>query len=124
MLSKKKSRTRGQPIQDIMQCSFCEKSVENVRKLIAGPHAYICDECVEACVEIMADDRRDGQHVDGQAATGLTTQPGNSLTVLCALCGIGTPASDGLVIPNRGILCPGCVVDVEAAAAERREAGS
>ncbi|HEY9708603.1 MAG TPA: ClpX C4-type zinc finger protein, partial [Oculatellaceae cyanobacterium] len=36
-----------------LRCSFCGKSSEQVRKLIAGPGVYICDECVELCNEIL-----------------------------------------------------------------------
>jgi ATP-dependent Clp protease ATP-binding subunit ClpX len=36
-------------------CSFCGKSQHEVRKLIAGPNVFICDECVELCLGILAD---------------------------------------------------------------------
>lgn len=36
------------------QCSFCAKSQDQVKKLIAGGAVYICDECVELCREILA----------------------------------------------------------------------
>ena len=36
-----------------LKCSFCGKSQEQVRKLIAGPGVYICDECVDLCNEIL-----------------------------------------------------------------------
>lgn len=39
-----------------LQCSFCGKSQDQVRRLIAGPNVYICDECVELCQEIIADE--------------------------------------------------------------------
>lgn len=39
-----------------LQCSFCGKSQDDVRKLIAGPTVYICDECVELCNDIIAED--------------------------------------------------------------------
>jgi ATP-dependent Clp protease ATP-binding subunit ClpX len=41
---------------DILRCSFCSKSQNDVKKLIAGPTVYICDECVDVCNEIIADD--------------------------------------------------------------------
>lgn len=40
------------------RCSFCEKGSQEVRKLIAGPTSYICDECVEFCQEILVEERR------------------------------------------------------------------
>ncbi|MDH2909361.1 MAG: ATP-dependent Clp protease ATP-binding subunit ClpX [Candidatus Eremiobacteraeota bacterium] len=39
-----------------LKCSFCGKSQENVRKLIAGPGVYICDECIELCNEIIEEE--------------------------------------------------------------------
>ncbi|MBI2081740.1 MAG: ATP-dependent Clp protease ATP-binding subunit ClpX [candidate division NC10 bacterium] len=39
-----------------LQCSFCGKSQEDVRKLIAGPTVYICDECIELCNDIIAEE--------------------------------------------------------------------
>ncbi len=42
--------------EDKLQCSFCGKSQGEVRKLIAGPTVYICDECVELCNEILAEE--------------------------------------------------------------------
>ncbi len=41
-----------------LKCSFCGKTQEQVRRLIAGPGVYICDECVELCEDILADEMR------------------------------------------------------------------
>lgn len=56
----------GKASDDIVRCSFCNKPQSQVRKLIAGPNgAYICDECIEVCSEIIEeefeydDDRRE-----------------------------------------------------------------
>ena len=56
----------GKASDDIVRCSFCNKPQSHVRKLIAGPNgAYICDECIEVCSEIIEeefeydDDRRE-----------------------------------------------------------------
>src|SRR5213592_616298 len=43
---------------EVLRCSFCNKDQNDVRKLIAGPTVYICDECVDVCNDIIADDRR------------------------------------------------------------------
>ncbi len=40
----------------VLHCSFCGKSQDEVRKLIAGPTVYICDECIELCNEIIAEE--------------------------------------------------------------------
>jgi len=42
---------------DLLRCSFCGKSQHEVRKLIAGPTVYICNECVEVCLDIIAEDK-------------------------------------------------------------------
>ena len=41
-----------------LRCSFCNKDQNDVRKLIAGPTVFICDECIEVCNDIIADDNR------------------------------------------------------------------
>ncbi len=43
----------------ILYCSFCGKSQHEVRKLIAGPNVYICDECVELCNDIIREELED-----------------------------------------------------------------
>src|SRR2546427_4090356 len=43
---------------EILRCSFCNKDQNDVRKLIAGPTVFICDECVEVCNDIIAADNR------------------------------------------------------------------
>ena len=43
---------------DPLRCSFCNKDQNDVRKLIAGPTVFICDECVDVCNDIIADDNR------------------------------------------------------------------
>jgi ClpX C4-type zinc finger/Glyoxalase superfamily protein len=46
----------GSPPPKTLYCTFCGKSQHEVRKLIAGPSVYICDECVELCMGIVNDD--------------------------------------------------------------------
>lgn len=47
-----------------LKCSFCGKSQDQVRRLIAGPGVYICDECIELCSEIIVDEFDDNVQVD------------------------------------------------------------
>jgi ATP-dependent Clp protease ATP-binding subunit ClpX len=51
-----------------LKCSFCGKSQEQVRKLIAGPGVYICDECIDLCNEILDEELVDGQASQGRAS--------------------------------------------------------
>ena len=43
---------------ELLKCSFCGKSQKQVKKLIAGPGVYICDECIELCLEIIDDEKQ------------------------------------------------------------------
>ncbi len=43
---------------ETLRCSFCNKDQNDVRKLIAGPTVFICDECVDVCNDIIADDNK------------------------------------------------------------------
>src|SRR5690625_4949765 len=54
---------------DLLKCSFCGKSQKQVKKLIAGPGVYICDECIELCNEIIESEIDDAQE------TGLDELP-------------------------------------------------
>jgi ATP-dependent Clp protease ATP-binding subunit ClpX len=57
-----------------LKCSFCGKSQEQVRKLIAGPGVYICDECIDLCNEIL-----DEELVEGQPSQGRPSRPAPTL---------------------------------------------
>ncbi|NIA26342.1 MAG: ATP-dependent Clp protease ATP-binding subunit ClpX [Gammaproteobacteria bacterium] len=54
---------------ELLKCSFCGKSQKQVRKLIAGPGVYICDECIELCNEIIAEEFTE------QETVGITELP-------------------------------------------------
>ncbi len=55
MIGKNDRFSRG----PILQCSFCGKTQEDVRKLVAGPNVYICDECIELCNNILGEELED-----------------------------------------------------------------
>ncbi len=61
-----------------LKCSFCGKSQEQVRKLIAGPGVYICDECVELCNEILDDELIEPSSRSGGAVAPTEEQQGSS----------------------------------------------
>ena len=48
---------------DLLKCNFCGKSQKQVKKLIAGPNVYICDECIELCNEIIEEELAEGSEV-------------------------------------------------------------
>jgi ATP-dependent Clp protease ATP-binding subunit ClpX len=55
--------------EEILRCSFCGKSQNEVKKLIAGPNVYVCNECIDICNEIINDDEQT------EAASARTTLP-------------------------------------------------
>ena len=62
---------RMQESADLLKCSFCGKSQKQVKKLIAGPGVYICDECIELCNEIIEEELNTG----AEAAVGAEQLP-------------------------------------------------
>ncbi|MET0197605.1 MAG: ClpX C4-type zinc finger protein, partial [Rhodococcus fascians] len=48
---------------DLLKCSFCGKSQKQVKKLIAGPGVYICDECIDLCNEIIEEELAESSEV-------------------------------------------------------------
>jgi len=52
-----------------LKCSFCSKSQREVKKLIAGPDVYICDECVSVCHDIAQEDQVYESEVHGEVYT-------------------------------------------------------
>ena len=49
---------------ELLKCSFCGKSQKQVKKLIAGPGVYICDECIDLCNEIIEEELAESSDVD------------------------------------------------------------
>ena len=47
---------KGSSSEKVLYCSFCGKSQHEVKKLIAGPSVFICDECIELCNDIIRDE--------------------------------------------------------------------
>jgi len=52
------SKVSGNDTKNTLYCSFCGKSQHEVRKLIAGPTVFICDECVELCMDIIREENK------------------------------------------------------------------
>ena len=51
----------------LVKCSFCGKPQDQVRRIVAGPGVYICDECVSLCQEIVAEDTGSHNHMESTA---------------------------------------------------------
>jgi ATP-dependent Clp protease ATP-binding subunit ClpX len=54
------TKAAGTDAKSTLYCSFCGKSQHEVRKLIAGPTVFICDECVELCMDIIREEHKIG----------------------------------------------------------------
>ena len=111
---------------EVMRCSFCDKPQNDVRKLIAGPSVFICDECVQVGVDIIADDSRFEARRNGASPPPDSVQRGqvalsssSSIILRCALCKMPLISDEALLVDARGALCPGCTGAIEAALAER-----
>ena len=105
---------------DLPRCSFCNKSQEHLKKLIAGPKVFICDECVGVCLTIVDPDRNRSSMTAEETSPSTDRKSSAPRTVfLCAVCRIVTPPEASLGVRDRGFLCAGCVAAVEAALAAR-----
>jgi len=63
--------TKNSGGDNTLYCSFCGKSQHDVKKLIAGPTVFICDECIELCNEIIVEELSGEQKEDGKKDSGL-----------------------------------------------------
>jgi hypothetical protein len=99
----------------ILCCSFCNKHQNDVQKLIAGPTAFICDECVGVCIGIIGTEapvqRKPSEHEKEPEPSPVPEPPP---TVSCSVCGLAMPAGQELLILRSGIMCAGCVGEVVA----------
>jgi len=108
MIFGRKRPAVGEPAEPDRHCSFCKKRADEVRKLIAGPTVHICDECVDVCVDILADDRR-ASASSPEASTDTPGAPEPSTDVRCTHCLAVTSLEHALVIESPALLCPQCV---------------
>ena len=81
------ARCRGEPnVNDkkdsSLVCSFCGKGQDEVRKLIAGPTVYICDECIDLCNDIIAEEYANQEPQGGRLGVGGPQAVGRSSKVL------------------------------------------
>ena len=72
------SKSTGGESKNTLYCSFCGKSQHEVRKLIAGPTVFICDECVELCMDIIREEHKTDLVKSGDGVPS----PGDICTVL------------------------------------------
>lgn len=87
-------------------CSFCSKSQEEVRKLVAGPSVHICDECVELCKNILAEDREDG----GKSRSKESAEENR----LCGICMEERESDELVFLPHAAYMCASCLEDLQS----------
>jgi hypothetical protein len=103
----------------IPSCSFCGKLQDQVKVMIAGPRAHICEECVDICLTILAD------HAEANRPASMEpTRPGSEflageLPSMCLLCWMPKALAELIVVDNRGSFCQACIAAIQAAAASQ-----
>ncbi len=110
MFGRKKRSTDDRAGRKLIRCSFCNKSQKEVRKLIAGPTVYICDECVDICLDILNQERDESPSSPVSAAA-------NEVAATCCLCRLATLPAGVLILPGRGPVCSACAAAVAEAVA-------
>jgi ATP-dependent Clp protease ATP-binding subunit ClpX len=101
----------------VLRCSFCNKRQSEVAKLIAGPSAFICNECIEVAASIVLREN------EAMPVPMWPQEPesAHSLSVVnCKLCGLDVAREEALVVHERGFVCVGCCGEFEAALARAR----
>jgi hypothetical protein len=98
-------------------CSFCGKNQDEVRKLIAGPAVYICDECIDLCNDIIAEECNDQQAGTEQA----TASEESTREPICAFC--NEPRNPEKLVPIAAGMrfCTTCIQAIHTVIEEREK---
>ncbi len=105
----KKARDSGDPkSQQELRCSFCSKSQAEVAKLIAGPDVHICEECVDRCNDVLAEE------VDAPETPSAEVRMIVPTGLSCGLCRFPVEAGGFAMVPDRGPLCAACLDAIRA----------
>ena len=107
---------RGAAAEPKLNCSFCGKSQDEVRKLIAGPNVYICDECVDLCNDIL-------ERESEQESAGEKTAPVHSIAS-CSLCKLPKDVTELRMIGEKGVLCIECIDTVRSVIESTQDEGT
>ena len=96
-------------------CSFCGKTQNEVRKLIAGHSMHICDECVGACNEILTKENIDT--LDDAANSGADS----AAERLCGICMEPRESDELIFLPHAAYMCAGCLEEIQIVRDKRGE---
>jgi hypothetical protein len=87
-------------------CSFCSKDRDEVRKLVAGPSVHICDECVDLCRKILAEDQEDGATTESPASVEEKR--------LCGICMEERESDELIFLPHAAYMCASCLEEMQS----------
>ena len=85
-------------VREDFRCSFCNKGKDTVRKLIAGPKAFICDECVEVCRQTIEQE----------------TEDSSGVSKLCPVCRKLMPLAQMVSVSKASEVCRACVAAIRS----------
>jgi hypothetical protein len=91
-------------------CSFCGKNQSEVRKLVAGPSVHICDECVELCKNIVAEDADVSDSDKAKKAAKAKSKTNR----LCGICMEPRETDELIFLPHAAYMCAGCLEEIQA----------
>ena len=97
-----------------LSCSFCGKSEDEVRKLIAGHSMHICDECVGACNDILTKENIDQVGDAAKPSTATTEQ-------LCGICMEPRDSDELIFLPHAAYMCAACLEEIQMVRDKRGE---
>jgi ATP-dependent protease Clp ATPase subunit len=88
----------------VLRCSFCGKHQKQVRKLIVGPGASICNECVEKADRVIATGE-----VAATRLSAIESLGADAATATCSFCGKRRHQVAGLALAAGGVICTECL---------------
>jgi hypothetical protein len=91
---------------DTLKCSFCGKQQRQVRKLIAGPGVYICNECIEKADRVIATGEAAATPLSAMTSAGEEKEAG---AVKCSFCGKRRHQVSGVAVAARVGICTECL---------------
>ncbi|HYE71783.1 MAG TPA: ClpX C4-type zinc finger protein [Blastocatellia bacterium] len=102
----------------VLRCSFCELGEGQVAHLFEGRRGFICNECVQVCLQLLADYREMGRPATAKTPWYRRLLTGNSVLASCDFCGIAYQASERLLAGHGVQICERCVRTCESIGVE------
>ncbi len=97
-------RRGGRGPGDLLKCSFCGKTQQQVRKLIAGPGVYVCDECIEKTGRVIGTGE-----VAATPLSAVKSVDEDAVTAKCSFCGKRRNQVSGLAAAAGVMICTECL---------------